>query len=226
MHVPVWLVVTGSLLVSALVGAVIGLAVVATSDEPGPAATTPAVPDADPEPTTPGSAPDREPASTTAPGDPVAGSYQVAVGEGGTSAAVDGCTPVGYEPTCEGAVHAATNYLVAVDEALVTERTSEEDFAALLDELGAGLDGDATDSPIGDLKAERAKIREESQEFDVPMFTGRPTPRVGWLSRAHVQRGLTGRRGHRPDVGGAAVSAVQHLLPGDADVVRPRRRCC
>lgn len=132
------------------------------------AATRPTAPDPDPEPT-----------PSAQPSGPVAGSYRVAAGEGGTGTAVDGRTPVGYEPTCEGAVHAATNYLVAVDEALVTERTSAEDFAALLDELGAGLDGGAADSPMGDLKAQHATIREESQTYDVPMFTGTSHPEWG-----------------------------------------------
>lgn len=124
-------------------------------------------------------APDPEPTTTPRASDPVAGSYRVAVGKGGTGTAVDGRTPIGYQPTCEGAVHAATNYLVAVDESLVTERQSGEDFAALLDELGAGLDGGAAETPIGDLKAQYATIREESAEYDVPMFTGTSHPEWG-----------------------------------------------
>lgn len=123
--------------------------------------------------------PDPEATPSAQPSDPVAGSYRVAAGEGGTATAGDGRTPVGYEPTCEGAVHAATNYLVAVDEALVTERTSAQEFAALLDELGAGLDGGAADSPLGDLKTQHATIREESQTYDVPMFTGTSHPEWG-----------------------------------------------
>lgn len=144
-----------------LVGAVVVIGVVAAVW----AATRPVAP---PEPTAPSRA-----------DDPVAGSYRVAVGEGGASTAVDGRTAVGYQPTCEGAAHAATNYLVAVDEALVTERLSGDDFAALLDEVGAGLDGGAAETPIGDLKAQHATIREESKAYDVPMFTGTSHPEWG-----------------------------------------------
>lgn len=124
-------------------------------------------------------APDPEPTTTPRASDPVVGSYRVAVGKGGTGTAVDGRTPIGYQPTCEGAAHAATNYLVAVDEGLYTERTSEADFAALLDELGAGLDGGGAGSPIGDLKAQRSTNWQWSDENGVPMFTGTSRPEWG-----------------------------------------------
>ncbi|MHA7174851.1 hypothetical protein ACX80B_17485 [Arthrobacter monumenti] len=64
------------------------------------------------------------PASETATG--------IAAGAGGAEVGADGVTMIGYEPTCDGAVKAATNYLKALESVHVV---SDEEYKALLDQI-------------------------------------------------------------------------------------------
>lgn len=86
----------------------------------------------DPEtPASPG--PTQQPAPTQAPpesSDDEAGDLGVAAGEGGTALAPDGVTPVGFEPTCAGAVQAAAVYDVALQNNTTAEGVGTEDAVA------------------------------------------------------------------------------------------------
>ncbi|WP_402378000.1 hypothetical protein [Isoptericola rhizosphaerae] len=97
------------------------------------------------------------------------GSYRVAAGEGGTTVASDGRTPVGYEQSCEGAVAAATNYSAGIWDATFQGQMSEEQFVAYLTEINGGLDDGATtgdeDSPLAALVTEFATIRADATEM-------------------------------------------------------------
>lgn len=64
----------------------------------------------------------------------------VVVGEGGSAVSeFDPTVPVGYEPTCKGAVEAATNYLIALDYTKATSRdVSPDKFVELTRELTTG----------------------------------------------------------------------------------------
>lgn len=61
--------------------------------------------------------------------EPAAG---IAAGSGGSEAGADGVTMIGYEPTCDGAVRAATNYLKALESVHVV---SDNKYKALLDQI-------------------------------------------------------------------------------------------
>jgi hypothetical protein len=65
---------------------------------------------------------------------------KVSVGEGGSATSEhDPSVPVGYEPTCKGAVEAATNYLVGLDYTKATSgEMSQDDYIALTRELTTG----------------------------------------------------------------------------------------
>jgi hypothetical protein len=56
----------------------------------------------------------------------------IAAGSGGTELGADGVTMIGYEPTCDGAVKAATNYLKALESVHVV---SDDKYKALLDQI-------------------------------------------------------------------------------------------
>lgn len=116
-------------------------------------------------PETPAPAPSASP-TTAAP----VGSYRVAVGEGGTSTASDGTTPIGYEQTCEGAVAAATNYTTGIQNALFQGQMTEDEFVALLEELNGGIDNGARTldpaSPLAALVTEFAQMRADAEDID------------------------------------------------------------
>jgi len=122
------------------------------------------------------SAPSQTPTSppqAQAPGAPVGG-YKIDAGAGGTATAVDGRTPIGYPAQCEGAVAAATNYYTAIAEGLYQDRLTAEQFAALVDQINAGLDpGDGTGS-MSAIKDQFATIRQESEaegiQFTNPVY--------------------------------------------------------
>jgi hypothetical protein len=109
------------------------------------------------------------------------GGYAVAAGDGGTALAADGVTPVGYDPSCQGAVQAATNYNTLVVEGRITERWTTESFQAVLDQI-VGFGGD---DPYG-LRAQFVGEREELRSL-VGDMTGTPaSPALGF---AHPERG-------------------------------------
>lgn len=65
---------------------------------------------------------------------------KVTAGEGGSGKSkTDPGMPVGYEPTCKGAVEAATNYLVGMDITRVTAgEISREDYLSMVKDRTAG----------------------------------------------------------------------------------------
>lgn len=91
----------------------------------------------------------------------------VVAGEGGSTASeIDPSLPVGYEPTCKGAVQAATNYLIGLDYTKVTSgEMSKEDYFALVKDRTTG-DYQSTRvegtreffDRVGDAEAPRASI--------------------------------------------------------------------
>lgn len=93
----------------------------------------------------------------------------VAVGEGGSDVSeFDPSVPIGYEPTCKGAVEAATNYLVALNYTKVSSgELTPEDYVALTHSL-----------TTGDHQAEATAGAEESMDaitkMDSPLGTIRP----------------------------------------------------
>jgi|GEM_PF-3938246 len=105
----------------------------------------------------------------TTPGNPsdpaVHGQYQIEAGSGGTTVAADGITPVGYSPSCDDAIRAATNYLVFVEEGMVTGRWTPESYAATLDELTAGLHDGSVQELRRRLGSERAELRAALDQF-------------------------------------------------------------
>lgn len=92
-------------------------------------------PEPDPDPTVSDPAPEDEK------DDPlVREELKVAAGEGGAGQSkTDPAMPVGYEPTCKGAVEAATNYLVGMDFTRVTAgEISADDYLAMTKDRTAG----------------------------------------------------------------------------------------
>ena len=80
-------------------------------------------------------------APPTAPSKPlVREDLKVTVGEGGTGTSqYDPSVPIGYEPTCKGAVEAATNYLIGLDQLRPSGGAlSQEDYLALLQDRTTG----------------------------------------------------------------------------------------
>lgn len=71
-----------------------------------------------------GGSPDSDPApTTTVTATPGTDSIRVATGTGGKQKAPDGITPIGYEPSCAGAVQATTNYDIALTDPVGTTGT-------------------------------------------------------------------------------------------------------
>lgn len=70
---------------------------------------------------------------------------KVSAGEGGSSVSpIDGVTPIGYQPTCKGAVEAATNYVVALDASRPrddAQNLSDDQFLQLLEDRTSGDGG-------------------------------------------------------------------------------------
>lgn len=101
---------------------------------------------------------------------------KVTVGEGGSGTSQsDPSVPIGYEPTCKGAVEAATNYLVGLDYTKATSgELSQDAYLALTKELTTGdYQTSAVQSTedmfdqIGDRKSPRGSIRPDWGGFTV-----------------------------------------------------------
>ena len=105
---------------------------------------------------------------------------KVTVGEGGSAASEhDPSVPVGYEPTCKGAVEAATNYLVGLDYTKVTSgELSQEEYVALTEELTTGEYQESSVQStremleeFGDAESPRGSIRPDWGGFTVAECT-------------------------------------------------------
>ncbi len=101
---------------------------------------------------------------------------KVTVGEGGSATSEhDPSVPVGYEPTCKGAVEAATNYLVALDYTKAfSGEVSQEDYVALTREITTGdHQEEAVQSTqemfdqVGDAQSPRGSVRPDWGGFTV-----------------------------------------------------------
>lgn len=104
----------------------------------------------------------------------------VTVGEGGSkTSGNDSSVPVGYEPTCKGAVEAATNYLVGLDYTKVTSgELSQEEYLALTKELSTGdHQAEAVETArsafeqAGDVESPRGSIRPDWGGFTLAECT-------------------------------------------------------
>jgi hypothetical protein len=164
--VPVWGIVAGSVVVALLAGAA---TYAATRSNTEPAPTTPSA------------------ATTTSTAPGAVDGYKITAGAGGTATAVDGHTPIGYAATCAGAVEAATNYYTAVGDGPFQERFTAAGFAALLDQLNAGLD----DSPMSSLKQDFAKTRAEANEGSTPFPNPQSYPEWGAFRVESCTKGST-----------------------------------
>ena len=105
---------------------------------------------------------------------------KVTVGEGGSAASEhDPSVPVGYEPTCKGAVEAATNYLVGLDYTKATSgELSQGEYIALTRELTTGDHQasaiETTQSAFdqaGDVESPRGSIRPDWGGFTLAECT-------------------------------------------------------
>lgn len=104
----------------------------------------------------------------------------VVVGEGGsTTSDIDASVPVGYEPTCKGAVQAATNYLIGLDYTKATSgELSQDEYVALTKELTTGDHQEAAVTTtqeffdeVGDTTSPRGSIRPDWGGFAVKECT-------------------------------------------------------
>lgn len=100
----------------------------------------------------------------------------VTAGEGGSDVSeFDPSMPIGYEPTCKGAVEAATNYLSGLDPSKVfAGEISQEDFIAMTVDRSTGAEAESAEQDLeamfeqfGDTAAPLADYRPEWGGFSV-----------------------------------------------------------
>lgn len=130
---------------------------------------------------------------------------EVVAGSGGGELAPDGQTPVGYEPTCQGAVQAATNYATLLSQAdLDLPDGTEETVRSVL------LDDSAADESMRVMKNEVIANSLSSEEIkQMPdMYDSRFHPE--WSGKYHVAECV---EGETATVGVSGVLTTQ--LPSD-----------
>ncbi|MGP5099061.1 hypothetical protein ACTXPC_15530 [Brachybacterium alimentarium] len=117
----------------------------------------------------------------------------VTAGEGGSGTSeFDPSLPIGYEPTCKGAVEAATNYLSGLDPSKVLAgEVSQEDFIAMTvdrsteDEAeGAEEELDAMFEQFGDTTAPLADYHPEWGGFSVNQCAEKESAEIFIVSAA------------------------------------------
>lgn len=98
----------------------------------------------------------------------------ISIGSGGTATGADGQTPIGYTPTCDGAVQAATNYLQGLWSSSTSVKDGKDKAITSIDgQIGLArqvmLPGVEQSAAVRSLEAAKGLIQSGDRQFDASL---------------------------------------------------------
>lgn len=116
----------------------------------------------------------RDPAPVASGSGLTPGPAGISIGSGGTATGADGQTPIGYTPTCDGAVQAATNYLQGLWSSSTSIKDGKDKAVTSIDGRIAlarqvMLPGVEQSAAVRSLEAAKGLIQSGDQKFDASL---------------------------------------------------------